>query len=73
VLLELLELDEGEADVALGAVAAFCSVVLEGAAVGLAWLEVWSVAPGVVEVWLELALGAVFVGVVWLELDAAFD
>jgi hypothetical protein len=47
--------------------------VLEGAAVGLAWLEVWSVAPGVVEVWLELALGAVFVGVVWLELDAAFD
>lgn len=39
-----------ELELALGAAAAFGSVVLEGAAVGFAWLEVWSVAAGVVDV-----------------------
>jgi hypothetical protein len=58
---------ELELDVAPGAVAAFWSVVLDGAAVGFAWLEVWSVAAGVVEVWPEVALGAVD----WLELAGA--
>ena len=49
--------------------------MLEGAAVGLAWLEVWSVAAGVVEVWPEVALGAVLLGValLWLELDGVAD
>jgi hypothetical protein len=56
-----------------GAVAAFWSVVLDGAAVGFAWLEVWSVTPGVVEVWPLVALGAVLsAGAVdWLELAGA--
>lgn len=64
---------ELELEAAPGAVAAFWSVVLDGAAVGFAWLEVWSVAAGVVEVWPEVALGAVlFAGAVdWLELDGA--
>ncbi|PYY11301.1 MAG: hypothetical protein DMG61_19400 [Acidobacteria bacterium] len=54
----LLELELGEAlvelelEVAPGAVAAFWSVVLvlEGAAVGFAWLDVWSEAAGLVDV-----------------------
>lgn len=78
-LLISLELELGAAVVELeleaapGAVAAFWSVVLDGAAVGFAWPEVWSVAPGVVEVWPEVALGAVFDGVAvdWLELAGA--
>lgn len=64
--------DELELEAAPGAVAAFWSVVVEGAAVGFAWPGVWSVTPGVVLVWPEVALGAVFDGVVllWLELAA---
>jgi hypothetical protein len=76
VLVELgLVLVEDELELAPGAVAAFWSVVLEGAAVGFAWPEVWSVAPGVVEVCPEVALGVVFdgVAVLWLELDGALD
>jgi hypothetical protein len=70
-----LVLVEDELEVAPGAVAAFWSVVVEGAAVGFAWLEVWSVAPGVVEVCPEVALGVVFdgVAVLWLELDGVLD
>ena len=41
---------------------------LDGAAVGFAWLEVWSVVAGVVEVWPVVALGAEGVAVDWLEL-----
>jgi hypothetical protein len=69
------EVAELEFEVALGAVAAFWSVVVDGAAVGFAWLEVWSLTPGVVEVWLPVALGAVFDGVAvdWLELAGALD
>jgi len=40
--------------------------VLDGAAVGLAWLDVWSVCPVV-------ALGAEGAAVDWVELDWAFD
>ena len=49
--------------------------MLDGAEVGFAWLDVWSVALGVVEVCPELALGAEFDGVVvlWLELDGVAD
>jgi hypothetical protein len=76
VLVEFgLALVEEELELAPGAVAEFWSVVLEGAAVGFAWPEVWSVAPGVVEVCPEVALGVVFdgVAVLWLELDGALD
>ena len=64
---------ELELEVAPGAVAAFWSLVLDGAAVGFAWLEVWSVTPGVVEVWPLVALGAVLSdgAVDWLELAGA--
>ena len=50
---------ELELDAAPGAVAAFGSVVVDGAAVGFAWPDVWSLTPGVVEVWPLVALGAV--------------
>jgi hypothetical protein len=75
VVLGLVLLVDDELEVAPGAVAAFWSVVVEGAAVGFAWLEVWSVAPGVVEVCPEVALGVVFdgVAVLWLELDGVLD
>lgn len=74
----VVELASGVADVevelelALGA--AFWSVVvlgevLDGAAVGFAWLDVWSVVAGVVEVWPVVALGAEGAAVDWLELD----
>lgn len=71
----VVEVEELELDAAPGAVAAFGSVVVAGAAVGFAWLEVWSVAAGVVEFWPEVALGAVLVGValLWLEVDEALD
>lgn len=50
----LLELELGEAlvelELAAGAWAAFGSVVLEGAELGFAWLDDWSVAAGVVDV-----------------------
>ena len=64
---------ERELEAVPGAVAAFWSVVLDGAAVGFAWLEVWSVTPGVVEVWPLVALGAVLsAGAVdWPELAGA--
>lgn len=64
---------ELELEAAPGAVAAFWPVVLDGAAVGFAWLEVWSVVAGVVEVWPLVALGAVLsAGAVdWLELAGA--
>ena len=47
--------------------------VLDGAAVGLAWLDVWSVVAGVVEVCPVVALGAEGAAVDWVELDWAFD
>ena len=47
--------------------------VLDEAAVGLAWLDVWSVVAGVVEVCPVVALGAEGAAVDWVELDWAFD
>jgi hypothetical protein len=64
-----LEVAELEFEVAPGAVAAFWSVVVDGAAVGFAWPGVWLVTSGVVEVWPVVALGAVD----WLELAGALD
>jgi hypothetical protein len=71
----LVELEVAELELAPGAVAAFWSVVVDGAAVGFAWPGVWLLTSGVVEVWPLVALGAVFEGVAvdWLELAGELD